>query len=134
MYRNYYKWKVSQEYMDLWYKNIWKLYEKQQLKNFSSNLEITPNIFLYFFQPQIDFWTHINVFRKKIRKQNLISYVHNVVMNTQKLEFFPFLGKTFFKNAQKRIFLLYGFLMYALINVWYLKFKIEKNLFWKFLP
>ena len=59
-------------------------------KIFQVILKIWPKNFLFFFQPQIEFRTQTNIFRKKI-------------FCMQKLIF---------------LFLLYGVLMYALINVW----------------
>ena len=59
-------------------------------KSFWGNFEIVPNI--------------LKLSHKKNCMQNLIFYVHNVVMDTKKIEVFPFLCLNFSKNAQKLIF------------------------------
>ena len=58
-------------------------------KIFQVILKIWPkNFFCFFFQPQIDFRTQTNFFRKKkFCMQNLIVFVHNVVLDTIKLAF-----------------------------------------------
>ena len=106
--------------------HIWKLYDWHffdgDTKNFSSNFEnLAQNFFCFFFQPQIDFRTQTNIFRKKnFCMQNLIFCVHNVVLDTIKLTFIFFSLNFFFKNAENSSFFCMGgggVLMYALINV-----------------
>ena len=69
-------------------------------KIFLSNIEISP----FFFQPQIEFCTETNIFQKKQRFYMQIlsfcfKFLHNVVLDTQKLDFFSVSLDNFFKQA-----------------------------------
>ena len=80
--------------------HIWKLYDWHFLmatqKNFSSKFENLPQKFCsFFFQPQIEFCTQTNIFRKNFLHANFIFCLHNVVLDIQKLVFFPSLDKFF---------------------------------------
>ena len=69
-------------------------------KIFQNICEIShKNFFCVIFQPQIDFRTQTNTFKKKICIQNLIFCVYNVVLDMLILDFFPFFFITFFKSA-----------------------------------
>ena len=88
--------------------HIWKLYDWQffggDTKNFSSYFEnLAQKFFCFFFQPQIDFRTQTNIFRKKnFCMQNLIFCVHNVVLDTIKLAFI-FFSLNFFSSKTLKI-------------------------------
>ena len=74
-------------------------------KKFQVILKIWPKNLFVFFQPQIDFRTQTNIFRKKkFCMQNLIFCVHNVVLDTIKLAFIFFSLDFFFKNAENSSF------------------------------
>ena len=98
----------------------WKLYDWHFFDGDTSNFEnLAQKFFCFFFQPQINFRTQINIFRKNnFCMQNLIFCVHNVVLDAIKLAFTFFSLNFFFQKRWKFLFLLYGVLMYALINVW----------------
>ena len=77
-------------------------------KNYSI-LKIWPKKMFVFFQPQIEFRTQTNIFRKKIFcMQKVIFCVHNVVLDTIKLAFIFFHLNFFFKHAENSYFFCMG--------------------------
>ena len=89
-------------------------------KNFHLILKIWSKIFFCFFFSTANRFSYANKYfsKKKFCMQNWIFCVHNVVLDAIKLAFTFFSLNFFFQKCWKFFFLLYGVLMYALINVW----------------
>ena len=83
--------------------HIWKLSDWHFLK---ATQKICPKVFWkfapkFFFQPQFEFCTQTNIFRKKkFLHAKFNFFVHNVVLDTIILAFFPFLFNFFSKTLK----------------------------------
>ena len=90
--------------------NVWKNANHTIFRQiFKSKIEIAPKIFSFFFSTlNQHFFSNFalkQTFSKKKICMHILSFcMHNVVHDAQKLEFFPFLWITFFKQAKNSCF------------------------------
>ena len=88
-------------------------------KIFQDKIEIAPKFFDFFLNRKLNFLLKQTLSKKKFFVCKFcFFFLHNVVLDTQNLNFFSFsLDNFFFQTGYKLLFLLYGMFIYGLINV-----------------